>query len=202
MGNRQPRVDLYCEDQGHELFTRALISRLAGEEGFRVSIQTRSGRGGHGRAISEFRAWQRAASRPAAHSKPELLVLVIDGNCKDWGEAHRNLLAAVDTAVFPRQVVGCPDPHIERWCIADPLSFKQIVGASPLADPGKCDRSVYKNLLRESIAAAGQPILTDAMEFAPDLVLAMDFYRAAKNKNQRSLRLFVEDLRKAIRTLA
>ena len=41
-------------------------------------------------------------------------------------------------------------------------------------------------------------ILTDAMEFAPDLVAAMDLYRAGKN--QRSLRLFIEDLTKGLRT--
>ena len=46
---------------------------------------------------------------------------------------------------------------------------------------------------------AGQPILTTAMEFAPDLIEAMDLYRAGKN--QRSLGHFVEGLRAALRLL-
>ncbi len=200
MADRPPRVDLYCEDLGHELFVRALLRRLAREEGIRISLRTRNGRGGHGRAISEFTAWQRTVSRQQAAGRPALLILVIDGNCRTWGEAHKTLTKEVDSAVFPSFVVGCPDPHIERWCLADPVAFGKVVGISPMADPGKCERDLYKTHLRQSISRGGQAILTDAMEFAPDLVAAMDFYRAGKN--QRSLRLFIEELKKSLRTLA
>ncbi len=123
---------------------------------------------------------------------------LIDGNCLGWGEAHRTTSAVVDPGLFPKAVVGCPDPHIERWCIADPAGFRAVLDIPPLPDPGKCDRGVYKALFRESILRAAQPILTDPMEFAPDLVAAMDLYRASKN--QPSLKHFIEDLRSAIRS--
>lgn len=192
-------LDLFCEDRGHELFVTALLRRLAREAGPRLNIRTRNARGGHGRAVAEFKAWQRAMVRQELTSSPDVMVLVIDGNCQEWGEAHASLLKEVDPTMFPRYAIGCPDPHVERWCIADPESFKEVVGVDPLPDPGKCDRGFYKHHLRESITRADQPILTDAMEFAPDLVAAMDLFRAGKN--QRSLKLFIEDLKKAIRTL-
>lgn len=191
------RVDLYCEDGGHEQFARALIMRLAAEEGLRAVLRVRAGRGGHAKAIAEFRAWQSAKRKGAAAETPDLLVLLVDGNCSGWNTARKSLSEAVDQEVFPRFVVGCPDPHVERWCLADPVSFAQVVSGPPRPDPGKCERHLYKELLRESILAADQPILTSEMEYAPDLVAAMDLFRAGKN--QPSLKSFVEELRGALR---
>ncbi len=130
---------------------------------------------------------------------PDLLVLIIDANCGDWQEVRSSLSAAIDQSVFPRSVVGCPDPHIERWCMADPVSFKQTIGVQPPVDPGKCERDLYKRLLRAALTDAGQPIVANAMEFAPELISAADLFRAAKT--QRSLGAFVADLRTALLAL-
>lgn len=197
----RPRIDLYCEDRGHELFARALLERMARETGLRVAIRTVSGRGGHGQAMTEFKGWQRMVSARGGigHEIPDLLVLLIDSNCSDWNEAHRDLARTVDSGLFPRCVLGCPEPHIERWCLADPVAVQEVLGVAPPPDPGKCERSVYKQLLRDTIRSAGQPILTSEMEYAPDLVAAMDLFRAGKN--QRSLKSFVEAVRSALRSL-
>jgi len=192
-------VYLYCEDRGHEEFTRALLERLAREEGIEVRLRTQNSLGGHGRAISEFKLWQRKVVKGFPERIPDLLVLVIDANCTDWGTAHKGLSETIDGSLFPQFVVGCPEPHVERWCFADPESFKEVVGEAPPRDPGKCERLLYKNLLRRTILDAGQPILTTAMEFAPDLIEAMDLYRAGKS--QRSLGHFVDELRQALRLL-
>lgn len=199
MGDRS-RVHLYCEDSGHEQFTTRLLHRLARESvpPHELAIETISGRGGHGRAIQEFRAWQRRA-RKGGVAIPDLLVVVIDGNCGDWSTVLNQVRGEIDQVLFARSVVGCPDPHIERWCLADPEAFAEVVGAPPLRDPGKCQRELYKRLLRESIEGAGQPILTNEMEYAPDLVDAMDLFRAGKNLP--GLRSFVQDLRGALRSL-
>ena len=53
-----------------------------------------------------------------------------------------------------------------------------------------------KRLLRQTILDAGQPILTNEMEYAPDLVKAMDLFRAGKN--QPSLKHFVDEIRTAL----
>ena len=190
------RVDLFCEDYGHESFSRTMVTRLAREEGKEVNIIVRSGRGGEGRALTELKTYQLAAPH-MGYSRPDLLVVVIDGNCEGWNKAKSTIQQAVDTSLFPQHVVGCPDPHVERWCLADPIGFRQVVGGAPADDPGKCERSYYKTLLRQSIESAGQSILVDPMDFAPEFVEQMDLYKAGKR--QPSLRNFVEALRAALR---
>lgn len=191
----RPSVALYCEDSGHEQFARALLGRVSVELGLRVDIRTASGRGGHGLALAEFRSWQRAiAGSGGIHFEiPDLLVLMIDANCKGWATVHRELEDSIDSRLFPRCAIGCPDPHVERWCLADPEAVQKVLGIPGPADPGKCDRHLYKNLLRQTILKAGQPILTTEMEYAPDLIAAMDLFRAGKNQN--SLKHFTDEIR-------
>jgi hypothetical protein len=135
----------------------------------------------------------------ASQEVPDLLVLMIDANCAGWSQARRELEEAIERAIFPRFAIGCPDPHVERWCLADPVAVQAVLGISAPADPGKCERHVFKRLLRQTILDAGQPILTSEMEYAPDLVAAMDLYRAGKN--QSSLRHFVEEVRDALQSI-
>lgn len=197
----RPRIDIYCEDRGHEQFARALLERLGREAGLSPILRTVSGRGGHGKAISEFRAWQRvvASNRGIGHDIPDIFVLLIDANCSGWAHVHRQLEESVEPGIFPRCTIGCPDPHVERWCLADPQGIQEVLGVAPPADPGKCERAFYKQLLRETIRKAGQPILSSEMEYAPDLVDAMNFFQAGKR--QPSLKHFVEDLRAALQSL-
>ena len=196
----RPRIDLYCEDRGHELFARALLERLAREAGIRLSLRTVSGRGGHGRALTEFSLWQRqVAAGSIDHEIPDLLVLLIDANCVGWNQARRSLEEAVSAKIFPRCAIGCPDPHIERWCFADSIAVQEVLGIPSPADPGKCERHLYKQLLRRTILDAGQPILTSEMEYAPDLVAAMDLFRAGKS--QPSLRHFADEIQSCLQSL-
>jgi hypothetical protein len=195
------RVDLYCEDSGHELFARALLLRLARELGVRVTVQTMSGRGGHGRALSEFHIWQSTMAKGGAGlSHPDLLVLIIDANCRGWSDCRRDLSGEINRELFPAHVIGCPDPHVEHWCFADPVAIQTVFGRPCPRDPGKCERSWYKHLLRETVQESGQLILTTEMEFAPDLVEVMDLFTAGRN--QPSLRHFADDIRKALKRLA
>lgn len=193
-----PRIHLYCEDDGHDQFVRSLVQRLALEIGVEPSLATVSGRGGHGKALAELKAWQHQAAKGGMRP-PDLLVVVIDTNCRGWHAGRQDVLDTIDTTLFQRFVVGCPDPHVERWCIADPVGFALTVGGPPLADPGKCERDLYKRLLRESLERAGQPILTNEMEFAPELVASMNLHRAGKA--QPSLRGFIRDLRSGLKAL-
>ncbi len=130
---------------------------------------------------------------------PDLLVLVIDANCQGWAQMRRELEESIQEGIFPRCAIGCPDPHIERWCFADPEAVHDVLGVAAPSDPGKCERHLYKKLLRDTIREAGQPILTTEMEYAPDLVDAMDLFRAGRN--QPSLKHFVDEVRSALQNL-
>ena len=193
-------ISLFCEDRGHEQFCRALLRRLLHEAAVVADLEVKSARGGHAVAVSEFKAWQSALIRGFIAGAPALLVLVVDGNCKGWSAAKTDLASAVQPGVFPRSVIGCPDPHVERWCLADRGAFRAVVGGEAPPDPDKCERGVYKRILTDAIVAAGQPILTDAMEYAPDLVEKADLYAAGKA--QASLGAFIDDLRSALKQLA
>ena len=57
-------IDLFVEDRAHEEFLKPLITRIGEEEQVRVQVSVRTARGGHARALSEFRIYQRAAPPP------------------------------------------------------------------------------------------------------------------------------------------
>jgi hypothetical protein len=95
--------------------------------------------------------------------------------------------------------VACPDPHIERWYLADPESFKDVVGHRPTIARKKCARDYYKDALAKVVRKAGYPATLGGIEFAQELVERMDLYRAGRN--ERSLKAFVDDLRGRLRTL-
>jgi hypothetical protein len=193
-------VDLavFCEDRGHEVFTRALVSRLAGELEIDIAINAISASRGKGMALSQLRGWQRAFQRGLKVGKPDVLIVVIDGNCVTSPVKRREIEPIVLADMFPSVVIGCPDPHVERWCFADPDAFERVVGASTPPDPGKCERGAYKRMLSDALNKAEQPILTDEMEIAPDIIREMDLYRAGNT--QPSLGAFVHDVQAALKT--
>lgn len=189
-------IHLYGEDRGHIQFVEPMLRRILREGSVRAVVETRNAQGGHGRAINEFKAWQKATQKGLIAGRPDLLVLVIDANCVGLNQKLRELTSIIDRTVFPEAVIGCPDPHVERWCLADPAAFHHVVGTRPPPDPGKCERNLYKKLLRRAVDEAGLPIVTDVMEIAPELVDAMDLYHAGQT--QDALGRFIDDVRRVV----
>jgi len=186
-------VDLFAEDRAHEEFLRPFILRVGRESAVDVDVRVRAARGGHGRALDELRNYQRSVARGVAGlRRPDVLVVAIDGNCQPYGRARREIEAAIGSDWHPIAAVACPDPHIERWYMADPASFADVVGRGPRLGKRKCDRGRYKRILADTARRAGHPALLGGIEFAQDLVRQMDLYRAGKN--ERSLRHFLDDL--------
>lgn len=184
-------MDVFAEDRAHEEFIQALIERLAGEEGVVVDVRIRAARGGHPQAIAELKLYQRSVvAGVAGLVPPDVLVVVIDANCQPYGAARNRILRAVDQPFRPFTAVACPDPHIERWYLADPVTFARAVGKQPTVGKRKCDRERYKRVLSEAVTSAGHPALLGGIEFAKEIVDAMDLYRAGKA--EKSLRHFVD----------
>lgn len=192
---RAPVVDLFCEDAGHEAFARALVLRLAREVGtMRPQLRAQSVRGGHGRAISELKAWQKLArTRPG---RPDLLLVLIDANSEGHAAQVAKVEAVVDPALCARWVVGCPDPHVEAWCAADPDALREVTGASPPAPPTRPGRGAYKRWLEQALEAAGIALLNDPMDISAELVPRLDLYRAGRESP--SLGRFVDGVRSAL----
>ena len=122
-------VDLFVEDRAHEEFFKAMLTRLAADNERRITVRVRSARGGHPRVLEELSLYQKSVLKaPESLSMPDLLFVAIDANCKRWHQAKTTIQETILSPFAARVIVACPDPHIERWYLADPDSFVQVVG--------------------------------------------------------------------------
>lgn len=169
-------VDLFVEDQAHEEFLRAMISRVAKEEHKTIRIRVRSARGGHGRALEELALYQKSVLKARYEmTMPDLVFVAIDANCNRWNVARKEIEGKVEDTFKDRLIVACPDPHIERWYLADLDSFAQVVGVRPRLRKKKCLRDYYKSILSKAVVDAGHPPTLGGIEFAEELARGMDF---------------------------
>ena len=188
------RVDLFVEDRAHEELLKPLLVRVASETAVSVDVRVRSARGGHAKAIQEFVGYQRLLEKGAfVGEPPDLIVVGIDGNCSTFAKKRAEIMDARNASRSARLVAACPDPHVERWYMADPDSFFDVVGHRPSVGARKCERDHYKRLLTEAVRRGGYPPTLGGVEFAADLVAAMDLYRAGRSDH--SLKAFLDDLR-------
>ena len=193
-------VDLFVEDLAHEVFVGALVERIAREEDVALSLQARSARGGHPRALEEFGTYQVLVEKGALTKRaPDLVVVVIDGNCATPRKRREEIRRATRPRLLDRVVAGCPNPHVERWFLADPDSFHNVVGHQPVVGPEKCERAHYKRILADAVRRGQQPATLSGIEFAVELVEAMNLYRAGRRDS--SFRAFVGDLRGRFREI-
>lgn len=194
--SRAIEAELWVEDRAHEAFLAALVARIAAEEGVTLASRMRSARGGQAHALAEFKGYLTIADRSGAGA-PDLLIVGVDGNCTTFARRRAEIRRATRKPLSDRLVVACPDPHVERWYLDDPVSFQTVVGRRPVVGKKKCRRDHYKNLLARAIGQAGHPPTLGGVDFAPQIVAAMDLYRAGRA--DRSLKAFVDDLRSKLR---
>ncbi len=174
-------VDLFAEDEAHVRFCRPLIERIGIEVGIRTTVGVRSGGGGLGVAQSELRAYVRALDRGLRGAvMPDLLCVAIDANCLGHAERRRQLEERIEPGVVPHVAFLCPDPHVERWYLSDPAAFAKVVGGGITAPPQKCERALYKRLLRDAVRAAGQEPILDGIEYGEELARTVNLYQAGK----------------------
>lgn len=198
--NNLALVDLFVEDRAHEEFLKAMLSRIATENNRRITVRVRSARGGRPRVLEELSLYQKSVLKaPDSMSMPDLLFIAIDANCKRWNKARTEIQGKIQSPFTSRSIVACPDPHIERWYLADPDSFFQVVGVRPKVGRRKCERDRYKAVLSKAIVDACHPPTLGGIEFAQELVGAMDLYRAGKA--ERSLKHFLTETAARIRSL-
>lgn len=190
-------VDVFVEDSAHEQLLLALLRRVAHEAGRTIRAQVLLGRGGHAKAIEAMVQAQRAL-RDGGISRPlaDIFLVGIDGNCTTSHEKTKAIHQSCLPEFQDRLVIACPDPHIEKWFMADPQSFARVVDAAPNVGKKKCARDYYKHALATTVRSAGHPALLGGIEFADELVEAMDLYRAGKS--DAALARFLDDLRAAL----
>jgi hypothetical protein len=190
-------IDVFCEDSGHESFLRNLIKVLAISEGISTPLlKPHSARGGHGRAITSLKSWQRAL-KTSHQPRGDALLVLIDANSSGWRPMLRTIQDAVDSSLFPSVLIGCPDPHVEVWCTADPEAFLSLFSVPVPQPPTRSGRLVYKQWLADALEQAGEAVLTDPMAICLDLLPIMDVEKACRNND--SLNHLVGGIRAWIR---
>jgi hypothetical protein len=100
--------------------------------------------------------------------------------------------------VFPEVVIGTPNPCIERWLLADPVSFSATFGVQPKIGRANTRRA-WKHRLVEALEAADQVVVQGGAEFAEEIFEPMDLYRAGQS--DPTIQVFADDLRAAFRRL-
>ena len=149
--------------------------------------------------ISELKFYLEHRQLLGLNATLDMIVVAIDSNCNSFAQTRSSIEDAVGQEYFHLLVAACPDPHIERWYMADVYSFYEVVGYQPGLTSEKCERNYYKALLRTAVQRGGHPQTLGGIEFATELVEQMDLYRAGRT--DRSLKAFVEDLRSRFRIL-
>lgn len=195
--NRAIVVDVFVEDFAHEKFLTAVVTRVAREADRTVQHHVRSGRGGHAKAVEAMVQAQRGLlaggiQRPLA----DIFLVGIDGNCTTAHAKRTEIRSKCLETYGDVLVIACPDPHVEKWFMADPESFDRVIGARPKVGKEKCQRDYYKHLLASTVAGAGHPAPLGGIELAEELVEAMDLFRAGKA--DPALGQFLDELRGAL----
>jgi hypothetical protein len=190
------RVDLFCEDSAHEACARVLVARAAANEAVEVSLRIASAQCGIPRLRRELRAFQEVVQRTAG--SPDVLVILVDANRVGPGTRRREVIDIVDAAVFPEVVIGTPDPCVERWLLADAVSFTATFGVEPVVSQPR-DPRAWKRRLEEALTSAGEIVTQGGAEFAEEIFAPMDLYRAGRTVP--TIADFIGDLRAAFRRL-
>jgi len=189
-----PEVTLFCEDSFHEKFVGAVLQRFQQEHQVGVNARFLSSQGGLPRMHGEFKDFLRDLDRER-ESTPDAVIVVADANCKGYNE-RRELMNRV-VANYPRfeQLVSyaIPDPHIERWMLSDPQAFRNVFGRGCTVPAVNCAKGEYKRLLREEIRQSGIEAPLGGVEYAEDIVRAMDLARV--EQHEASLGRFLRGLR-------
>lgn len=194
-------AELFVEDRAHEDFLRPLVSRIACEAHLAVTTRVRSARGGHARVMQAFRLYQNLFDQMIPNAADsDLLIVAVDCNGETFTKKRDQIRAETKPNLADRLVLACPEPYIERWYMADPTSFEKVIKARPQRETSRPSRLNCKPLLADAVRAGGRSATLGGIEFAADLVSAMDFYRAGKSNH--SLKAFLDALRRKLGSLA
>lgn len=194
-------IGFFLEDIGQENFIKSLVIRIAEEARFdagRLTFDVRSASGGSSVAITRFKQFLReCAAVSAAHF--DVLIVCIDGDRKGATEVTRQLKEFAERSVYGGIIIyAIPEPHIEKWYLADLSACQQAIGAleQPKCPPLKSEKDRYKRALIDAIRGAGVTPLQGGAEYGAEIAAKMNLYDAGKNDD--SLGRFIGDMKTAL----
>ncbi|RLA92685.1 MAG: hypothetical protein DRG83_22110 [Deltaproteobacteria bacterium] len=198
--NRSFAVVCFFEDVAHEKFVTALVQRAAQDLGISAQIDVRNASHGS-RVWKELMDYLRDLRR-GVERLPDVLVIVIDGDCKRSSQVRKEIHEMVQRSGLrlPPEYVICavPEPHIERWYLEDQRALSTAIpGARSRKLRYKCERDRYKQALSEAIRASGVEPLLGGAEYGAEVAAEIE-----PDRLDRSFRKFWGDLLNAFRVLS
>ena len=192
------KIHLFVEDRTLESFLTELIKRVCGDFGVYPILSPMSNRGGAGKTIASFKKYQALAKNNSGLvDRPDVLIIGRDANCKGPNVARKEIIEEIDHSVFPHWALACPDPHIERWFLADAQAFESLYGVRPVLPNKKCGKDIYKKLLESTLDEAGIETLVGGYDIAPEVISEIDPFRLSKIDH--AFGLFYKDLNSSIK---
>jgi len=187
-------ISLFGEDAGHEAVLNGLLNRLSLDSQVPVRVTPLSVTGGITKVHYELGIFLRDIESGKLHM-PDLIVVATDGNCKGYHGRRQEIekVAEPYTALTDLIVYAIPDPHIERWLLADPSAFKSVLGRGCNLPQEKCEKDFYKQVLAREVRDSGVKPILGGMEYADDITANMNL--AAAEKNDASLGRVLGELR-------
>ena len=190
-------VGLYLEDLAQEKLISTLVQRVSDDVGIQVRIDVMCSTGGIPRMRRELRSFLNQYANMGV-APFDILVIVEDTDCRGESVVKRDLNEVVErSGYFGATIIASPAPHIECWYLADPVALQRITQSPQLSSipTGDCEKDLYKHQLAEQFSGS----LMDGLEYAEDIVSAMDMFQAGRNV--RSLGRFLQELRSALTML-
>lgn len=196
------RIGYFLEDLAQEKFILALVQRVAAEaEGLTTELrhEVRNATGGAGQALPQFGQFLDRRKR-GGEKHFDVLVVAIDGNCVGPTQRAKEIKRmAEQKGYLGRLVCAVPNPHIEKWYLADPAGFQAQFQSPrlPAVPRQKCERDRYKRALAQALRDADLEAPLGGAEFGEEVVAGIDLYRAAKK--DRALGQFLSELRQVLK---
>lgn len=202
--NGEINVGCFLEDIAQERFITALVRKVANSVGVPNSLlrfDIRNATGGRGRVLSSLSEfldhWVSGRQDPR-----DVLLVTLDGNCEGYLSRRNRVEQMVHQKGYPGRVVcAVPNLHIEKWYLADPQGFQSHFSSPrlPVIPRYKCERARYKRALADALLVAGVDAPLGGAEYGEEIAQHMEFLRA--ERNDRSLRSFINNLRSVFQTL-
>ena len=191
-------IGLFMEDNAHERFITSLVQRIASDVSIHVQCDVRNATGGIPQMHGELRRFLLDYSNIES-AFFEILIIVQDADREGETEVKSQIRNLIERTGYPgTTILAVPEPYIEAWYLADPVSIQTISGSQNLIQipQGNNDKDVYKSELSQVFGYA----LLGGIEYADEIIENMNLYRASQNVN--SLRHFIDELRSALTQLA
>lgn len=176
-------VSLFGEDAGHEAVLKALLDRMSADHGVELRVASLSATGGITKVHYEFGLYLRDLEKGRL-ATPDMIVVATDGNCKGHTARRQEIqkVAAAYPALAELVVYAIPDPHIERWLLVDAEAFREVLGRGCDLPQHKCEKDFYKRILAREVQRAGLKPILGGLEYAEDIVHAMDLAKVEQSE--------------------